>query len=281
MKLMKYTFRTPLFGSIECDELGLDIGGRIELSPEQMCRLYDEGEELLLFLTDNEEDLAAYVPEELENVVLRARFGDSAMLGGRMYLKTYIWTEQELTQSQIDMIQEWIMGQMSDGWGEGLEQREWKTTRVYKPTMYFDEDSLEFEEDRELCRVIYYVNPWNSEDFCIYLDDYEEVEESPDFDVIAAVHVPYHNIEVVRCKDAFAIRAFLNGYGRPDMVKTIGTVNCTETYFVRNLDSPNGVEILNKWAYVTGGICHIHNFTGDEPAVTRTTIVNAVLELLK
>lgn len=130
-----------------------------------------------MFLTENAEDLAPHVPEELEDVVLRAEFGECSMFGGRMYLHTHIWVEGNLTDTGIDQIQEWIRGQMSDGWGEGLEQRAWMTQRVKKPTMYFDEYTLEFEEDEEMCEVSYYVHPWSADEFYIYLDDCEEVEE--------------------------------------------------------------------------------------------------------
>ena len=175
MKLKKYTFRTPLFGSIDCEELLLDTDGHIELSPEQMCRLYDDNEDLLMFLTRNMEDLAEYVPGELMNVVLRAEFGDFAMIGGKMYLRTYIWTEEDLTELQISLIQEWITGQMSDGWGESLEQQEWMYRRVERPYVYFDEDSVDFEEDYETCGVYYYVHPWNAGEYYIEMDECEEV----------------------------------------------------------------------------------------------------------
>ena len=177
MKLMKYTFRTPLFGSIECEELLSDTDGHIELSPEQMCKLYDEGPELLMFLSEHAEDLTFCVPKELEDIIIRAQFGDCYMLGGKMWLHTYIWVEDILTEEGIQQVKNWICGQMSDGWGEGLEQTPWNTSWVDKPVMFFDEYTLEFDRDIQHCQVSYYVNPWNSDEFCIYLDDCEEVEE--------------------------------------------------------------------------------------------------------
>ena len=178
MILKKYTFRTPLCGSIECEDLLSDTDERIELSPTQMASLYDyKGQELMMFLTDNSEDLTYCVPEELENIVLRAEFGDFALLGGQMWLLTYIYTKDNLTQEDYEPIQDWILGQMSDGWGEGLEQRAWMTDTVRKPTLYFDECSLEFCTDEEIHEVSYYVNTWNSNNFYIYVDHCEEVEE--------------------------------------------------------------------------------------------------------
>lgn len=178
MKLKKYTFRTPLYGSIECEELFPDTAGRIELSPSQMARMYDtDGQELMMFLTENVVDLASCVPLELEEVVLRAEFGDFGLLGGKMWLKTYIYTKHDMTDDGITHIQEWIRGQMSDGWGEGVEQRAWMTNMVKKPVLYFDEYALEFDMDEESCEVSYYVNPWSPDDFYVVLDDCEEVEE--------------------------------------------------------------------------------------------------------
>ena len=178
MKLKKYTFRTPLYGSIQCEELLPDTDGRIELSPVQMARMYDiNGQELMMFLTENVVDLASCVPQEFRNGVRHAEFGDFAILGGKMWLKTYIYTEDGLNDEEITHIQEWIRGQMSDGWGEGLEQRAWMTDRVRKPVVYFEESTMEFDTYEELCDVSYYVNPWNSEEFFVVLDDCEEVEE--------------------------------------------------------------------------------------------------------
>lgn len=76
MKLKKYTFRSPLFGYIECENLLPDTDGPIELSPRQMCWLYNDSDELGEFLNKHASDLTPFIPEELTGVVLYAHFGD-------------------------------------------------------------------------------------------------------------------------------------------------------------------------------------------------------------
>lgn len=286
MKLMKYTFRTPLYGSIEAEELLSDTDGRIELSPEQMCRLYDQGPELLLHLSESAGDLAFAVPAELEDVVLRADFGDCAMLGGKMYLRTYVWVEGNLTETGIQQIKDWISGQMSDGWGEGLEQRAWRTDRVHKPVMYFDEYSLEFDTDEELCEVNYYVNPWNSDDFCVYLDDCESVEEDAKFEVVATMALPYHSRQVVKLRNGFAVKAFLKDFGLglefAHEIEDSFRMPQFFVYLVRDLDGDSGVEILHKWVCESGACCVFNDGTlEDELHGTQMPVSKAILELLK
>lgn len=285
MKLTKYTFRTPLFGSISCEEVLSDTDGRVELSPEQMCKMYDKGPELLLFLSENAEDLAFAVPDELKNVVLRAEFGDCAMIGGRMYLRTYIWTEEDVDETAICRLMDWITGQMSDGWGEGLEQRAWKDESVSTPTMYFDEYSCEFEQDFQYHQVFYYVHPWNSDEFEIYLEDAEDVEEDMELKVVANMALPYHNRQVVKLSNAFALRMFLKDFGRPDITATIEDacpmLGCA-FYLVRDFEGESGLEILPRWACEHGSFCSVYDgsYEGENRA-TQMPLSKAILELLK
>lgn len=285
MKLMKYTFRTPLFGSIECEELLSDTDGRIELSPEQMCRMYDQGPELQMFLTENMEDLTFCVPEELQDVVLRAEFGDCAMLGGKMWLHTYIWVEGNLTDTGIEQIQNWIVGQMSDGWGEGLEQTAWQERRVERPVVYFDEYMLDFEEDREVCEISYYANPWSADEFYIYLDDCEEVEELTIYKVAATVDLPHHNREVIQIDDRLALTLFLKDSGCSTLEEAIKE-NCPvvpcKVYLVRDLNGNSGIELLPKWVVENGAFCAYYDMSVEEEIrATQMPLTKAVLELLK
>lgn len=285
MKLTKYTFKTPLFGSIACEDLLPDAAGRIDLCPEQMCSLYDQGEKLLMFLNENIEDLAPYISEELENVVLRAVFGDCAMIGGRMYLRTYIYTEEPLTETGIDQVQEWITGQMSDGWGEGLEQLEWWTRKIKKPTLYFDEFSCDFEEDEEIYEVSYYVEPWSSEGFTVDLEEVEEVEEAISFEIVATMSLPCHQRQVIKLHSDFALKMFLKDFNQAQFAKTIQDwipfTNPTY-YLVRDLDGNSGIEVLPRWVCETKTFSAVYDMTVEEDRkVTQMPLVKALLELLK
>lgn len=285
MKLTKYTFRTPLFGSIDAEELISDTDGLIELSPEQMCSMYDKGPELLVFLSENAEDLAWCVPEEISNIVLRTEFGECAMVGGKMYLRTYIWTEEDAGSPIICKIMDWITEQMSDGWGKSLEQRAWKEERVRKPVMHFDEHSLKFKMKEEMCEVSYYVHPWKSDESKIYLEDAEDVEEEVELSVVATMSLPFRNRQVVKLPDSFALRMFLKDFGRPDIASTIEDTcpipNCS-FYLVRDFEGESGIEILPKWAFEHGSFCSVYDASyEDEIKSTQMPVSEAVLELLK
>jgi hypothetical protein len=286
VKFKKYAFRTPLFGSIDCEELLPDTDGRIELSPEQMCRMYSEDDTLLRFLTDNMENLVHCVPEELKDTVLCAEFGDCAMLAGRMYLVTYIYTERSLTDEGIAAVQEWIRGQMSDGWGEGLEQRVWKRERVVRHFLYFDEYTLEFEEDQEDCSAEYYVHPWSaSDDFLVILEYVEEVEEDTTFEIVATMSIPNHERQVVKIPSGLALKKFLTDYNAQDMIKYIeDTTPMREyiAYLVIGAQGKDGADIMHRWACQSGEFCALYEM---EPLYELSgacmPVSKAVMELLK
>ncbi len=285
MKLMKYTFRTPLFGSIQCEELLSDTDGCIDLSPSQMYGMYNKGEELLMFLTQNMENLSYCVPEELEDVILCAEFGECSILGCKMWLLTHIYTEHSLTEEGTARIREWISGQMSDGWGEGLEQRAWKTDRVKKPVLYFDELTLEFEEDEEMCEVSYYVHPWSPDEFYIYLDNCEEVEKETEFEVVATMTLPHHQRQVIKLSNGFALKMFLKDSGQAELAQTIEDSHPMprySVYLVRDMDGPSGVEILPKWVCQSGAFCAYYEMGVDEEVNgTQMPVSRAVWALLE
>lgn len=286
MKLTKYTFRTPLFGSISCEEALSDPDRRIELSPRQMCDMYNNGPELMSFLSENAEDLADCVPEELDSLIIRAEFGDFAILEGKMWLRTYIWVDGDLTPSGIDSVQDWIAGQMSDGWGEGLEQTEWKAERIRKPVLYFDEGSCKFEEDYELCDVFYYVHPWNSDDFEIYLENHEDVEEDVTYEVVATMQLPYHKRQVVKLRQGIALTMFLKEFVRePEFARDVKDslmMPDSLVFMVKDLEGNSGVEVLPKWVSINNASCVYHEITVQAGVVTvQMCVRDAVLELLK
>lgn len=223
MKMMKYTFRTPLLGSIECSDVLPDMNP-VELSSYQMCKLYCEDEELSNFLRKNQEDLTSCVDKALHDVVLRAEFGDFAMYSGKLYLLTHVWTKTELTTEMLALLMDWIAGQMSDGWGESLEQRSWKEERVGVPYVYFDEDSLTFEQDEDEWFVYYYVRAYQCGSDFVTLQEFEEVDlELPK--MVASLYLPDYSRCVFMFTDKLSLIMFLKDNHREDLAEKMKSMN--------------------------------------------------------
>lgn len=180
MKLYKYTFRSPLTGSICCDELFREDDGVKELESLDMARLYNADPDLSDFLEKNKEDLTQYLPDYFKKMMMcKLEVGDYGVVNGDLCLLAHVWTTTKLTENQIGDVSEYISGQYSDGWGEGLEQREWRTDSVQIPIIDFDIYEGEWEEDSDSAGAYFYVHPWNDNQFFIELH-YCEEEEIPD-----------------------------------------------------------------------------------------------------
>lgn len=285
MKLMKYTFRSPLFGSIYSDELFPGTDGSFDLSAEGMAAMYDKhGESLMMFLTENIEDLAEYVDAKFRGIVVKACFGDFGMRNGRMYLMTHIYTLDELSDPGIEDIKEWISGQMSDGWGESLEQREWKRERVYRKYTVFDEHCMEFEDEEEPCDVSYYCKPWNSHDFYIDLEEYTEEEVDVEGKVIATLNIPGKELQVFKVKNANDLLLLLTAYRAEEMKRLTHVEEMTENigpfYLVREFVNNEAV-FLPHFVYQDGEETQEAFFVMDEDACYPMDLHKAIINLLK
>lgn len=285
MKLMKYTFRSPLFGSIYSDELFPDTDGSFDLSAEGMAAMYDKyGENLMMFLTENIEDLAEYVDEQFRGLVVKACFGDFAIQNGKMYLLTYIYALDELYDLGIKDIQEWISGQMSDGWGESLEQREWNREIVYRKHTVFDEYSMEFEDEEEPCKVYYYCKPWNPHDF--YIDLYDCTEEEVDVEgkVIATLNIPGKELQVLKVKNANDLLLLLTAYRAEEMKRLTKVEDMAENigpfYLVREFINGEAI-FLPHYVYQDGEITQEAFFVMDEDSCYPMDLHKAIITLLK
>lgn len=176
MKCIKLTYKSPMFGSVSCEELIDDPKGYVEFGPEGMYALACRGCFVEQFLEKEQEDLADYVPEDLEGFVVKAIFGKYEEADCKMFLITEIFVKEEPDHAQLSSIDAWITGQMSDGWGEGVEQREVLEDRVRFNKPYFDESSGDFESCEEYCYANYFIRPWRANGFYLEIAHKEEVE---------------------------------------------------------------------------------------------------------
>ena len=156
-----------------------------------MANLYERCPQLSQFLERNKEEMTQYIDSEnkpLEDVV-RLELGDYGVFDGRFCLVHHVWIKgqlDEISEEELLAVEEYIMGQLSDGWGEGLEQREWMNHDVEWSHPYFDTDSADFEEEYFRDTVSYYLAPWNPKMKITQLDS-EECELDVSAELIATM----------------------------------------------------------------------------------------------
>lgn len=194
MKTTHFRFRTPCYGRIYGDSVfegtPYENEGQ-EISAIAMANLYESHPELSEFLERNKEEMTQYIDSKnkpLEDVV-RLELGDYGVFDGRFCLVHHVWIKgqpDEISEEELLAVKEYIMGQLSDGWGEGLEQREWLNHSIEWSRPYFDEYSADFEEEYFRDTVSYYLAPWKSEMKIIQLDS-EECELDVSAELIATM----------------------------------------------------------------------------------------------
>lgn len=160
MKCTRLTFKSPLHGSVYCEGLVEEDDNRVDFGPDGVLQMYNRGEDVRMFMTENCEDLKDCVPDELKKLVVKADFGETLEHDGQLYLVTHIYVNQEPTEEQYSRIVDWVKGQLSDGWGEGLEGHIVLTESVKFTTTVFDEDTFEFTEEEQYHTACYYIHPW-------------------------------------------------------------------------------------------------------------------------
>lgn len=182
MKTTHFRFTTPCSAVIDAGSIINDDPyqeGLIHMSPIQTAQLYECNSELSQFLERNKEDATEFIDDtnELLKNVTRLELGDYGVFNSEFCLVHHVWIKgglDEITQEEIDAVEEYIMGQLSDGWGEGLEQREWMSHSIHWTRPYFDKDSCEFYEEDVAEMVEYYLKPWNENVKISLMDSAEE-----------------------------------------------------------------------------------------------------------
>ena len=298
MKTTHFRFRTPCYGRIYGDSVfegtPYESGGQ-DIDASVMANLYESYPQLSEFLERNKEEMTQYIDSEnkpLEDVV-RLELGDYGVFNGRFCLVHHVWIKgqlDEISEEEIHAVEEYIMGQLSDGWGEGLEQREWMDQDVEWSKLYFDTDSAEFEEEYFRDNVSYYLVPWNTKMEITRLD-YEECELEVSAELIATMerkedrftrHVMSVKnelelktvVEELKVKNPNRIRECVGKYGYPMLLA-----------FDRYFDNEEMDFTFYDKAFAVDGHCYEYKFYkknnySDDP-VKNLRIYDAVTELLK
>lgn len=297
MKTTHFRFSTPCYGRIYGDSVfegtPYENEGQ-EISATTVARLYEKYPELSQFLERNKEEMTQYIDSEnkpLEDVV-RLELGDYGVFNGRFRLVHHVWIKgqiDEISEEEIQAVEEYIMGQLSDGWGEGLEQRAWLIQSVEWSRPYFDEDSADFEEEYFSDTVSYYLVPWNSGMKITQLDS-EECELDVSAEIIATMErkedrftryvMSVRNerelktvVEEPKVKNPNRIEECVGKYGYPMLLA-----------FNKYFDDGGDLTFFDN-AFAVDGRCyeykfHLKNNYSDDP-VKNLRIYDAVTELLK
>ena len=298
MKTTHFRFKTPCYGRIYGESVfegtpyeseGQDIDASV------MATLYERYPELSQFLDRNKEEMTQYIDSEnkpLEDVV-RLELGDYGVFNGRFCLVHHVWIKgqlDEISEEEIHAVEEYIMGQLSDGWGEGLEQREWMDHDVEWSRLYFDTDSAEFEEEYFRDNVSYYLEPWNSKMEITRLD-YEEFELEVSAELIATMERKEDRFTryVMSVKNELELKTAVEEFNvnNPDRIR-----ECVGKYgypmllaFNKYFDNEGMDFTFYDKAFAVDGHCYEYKFYkknnySDDP-VKNLRIYDAVTELLK
>lgn len=298
MKTTHIRFRTPCYGRIYGDSVfegtPYENEGQ-EINATVMARLYESYPQLSEFLERNKEEMTQYIDSEnkpLEDVV-RLELGDYGVFNGRFYLIHHVWIKgqiDEISEEELHAVEEYIMGQLSDGWGEGLEQREWMNHYVEWSRPYFDTDSADFEEEDFRDNVSYYLVPWNHEMEITQFDS-EECELDVSAELIATMErkedrftryvMSVKNelelktvVEELKVKNPNRIKECVGEYGYPMLLA-----------FNKYFDNEGMDFTFCDNAFAVDGHCYEYKFYkknnySDDP-VKNLRIYDAVTELLK
>ena len=184
MKAKKWTVISPVTVSIYADtpiflyECCGEEQESFDLDMSQSANLVNSSDSLSSFLANMEkEDLREYYDEDRN--IYKIVFGDTRISEDcdRIIALTYVYTSpdlQELPKSVLDF----ISGQLSDGWGEGMEQRGTIICTYYNKVNYFNIDSGEMEEEEDgSFRVYAYVHFWQFNGFYLNVEEFTEDAE--------------------------------------------------------------------------------------------------------
>lgn len=176
MKCTKLTYTSPLHGTVVCEDVITDNDGRVDFGPDGVLELYNRSTSVEHYIADREEDLVEHIPDSLKKLVVKAVFGHYTIKDDCLYLATEIYAKREPNTEEGTLLEEWITGQLSDGWGESFEQNEVLEECVDIETVEFDPCTCEFERNSYRTEAYYYLHPWVYRDWSLELDNIEEVE---------------------------------------------------------------------------------------------------------
>lgn len=169
MKQHRYTVKGTVSGS-RCYEDYMEW-----VSPEELTVYMEEIS--ALFTRDPGDELAQYIWDEspIHGVVTEIWVGVKD-IDGTLYSWTEITSNRELTEAEKDALLDYLAGQFSDGYGEGLEQQAFNSYTETVEMDTWDEETQEWYMSPHDLEVNMYLHLWQLEDFKLEFVNAEDYE---------------------------------------------------------------------------------------------------------
>lgn len=173
MKQYKYTVKGTILGS-RCYESYTE-----DMTPEELVEYMEEIS--TLFPRDPEDELAQYIRETGERDSLIHGVVTEIWVGvknikGTLYSWTEVTANRELTEIEKDALLDYLSGQFSDGYGEGLEQHEFNSYTETEESEEWDEEEQETYMSEYDVRVDMYLHLWQPKNFHLEFVNAEDYE---------------------------------------------------------------------------------------------------------
>lgn len=166
MEQYKYYVKGTVKGTASCDNYVEDIDSR-----QLKLEFLDEINEL--FQRDPSDELAQYIHENspIYGVVTEIWVGVK-VINDDLYSWTEVTASRELTTVEKKALLDYLTGQFSDGYGEGLEQIDFATYTETEEEELWDEEEEEYYTDEYEYDVSCYFHLWSHKNFKLELIDY-------------------------------------------------------------------------------------------------------------
>lgn len=154
MSTIKYYVKGTVRGSRSSDEFVDD------LASYELVEYLDEIKQLL----DDDNELAQYLHEDsiIYGVVTEIRVGVK-VFNHNLYSWTQVTANRKLTKEEKNALLDYLSGQFSDGYGEGLEQQRFTSYTDTATYEEYDEENDEFYDVEYDVEVDCYFHLWDSD----------------------------------------------------------------------------------------------------------------------
>lgn len=197
MEQYKYTIKGTILGSRRYEDYTENIPPRELVEYEEEIRslfLADEDGNL-----DPDDELSQYLHENagwekanLFGVVTEIWVGVKN-IKGTLYSWTEVTANRKLTEIEKEALLDYLTGQFSDGYGEGLEQHEFNSYTETAESEDWDEEEQETYMSEYDVRVDMYLHLWQPKNFHLEFVNAEDYE-------VKKVHLKKPEVTKPRCK---------------------------------------------------------------------------------